>query len=117
MGNQVHFMPKSHWQFICGFSHEGDPDLSPLSEPTKVTNITTTQEMDSSSPDDTPVVVDFLHQYRTKSGRLSRLTKWLTFKVILEPIEYISTMISSKTNIPYHLKPKVIQSLCIIIKL
>ena len=93
-GNQAQFMPKSQWQFLCGFSHEGDHDLLQTSEPTEVTsiNILPMQEMEGSSSDDTLItsVVDPLPQYRTKSGRLSKPPERLMFKAILEPFDYLN---------------------------
>jgi hypothetical protein len=75
-GCQAQFMPRSQWQFLSSFSHEGDQNSPLSSEPTKVTNINIlpTQEMESSSTNSTLItsVVDPLPQYRTKSGRLSK---------------------------------------------
>ena len=48
-GNQAQIMPKSQWQILCSFSHEGDQDSPLSSEPTEVTNINILpmQEMES----------------------------------------------------------------------
>ena len=90
-GTQARAMPKSHWQYKCGFTSsppEGDNQHEGVinqSEPTEVTNIINDDQTEA-----TPLSETIPTQpYVTRSGRTSKPPERLAFKALLEPFDYL----------------------------
>jgi hypothetical protein len=94
-GTQARAMPKSHWQYKCGFTispPEGDaPHEGAISqsEPTKVTNITNTHDDQTEATSSDNDFTSPSHPYITRSGRTSRPPERLAFKALLEPFDFL----------------------------